>query len=209
VPLSTRDSVLALFVLRDDAQRALTTDELDLLRAVGRQVGVAVENATLYATAEEAAVTAERSRLARELHDSVTQTLFSANLIAGVLPLIWERDPQAGRERLAELHQLTTGALAEMRALLLELRPTALAEADLGTLLTQLADGVGARARIPVSVSVAGEASIPAVVKVGLYRIAQEALNNAAKPSGASQVVIELRAVRRPPGGGKHPTRSF
>ena len=89
---------------------------------------MAVDNARLYEKAEESAAAMERHRLARDLHDAVSQTLFSASLIAEVLPRIYERDPEQGRQRLEELRQLTRGALAEMRMLLLELRPAALAE---------------------------------------------------------------------------------
>jgi len=77
-------------------------------------------------------VATERVRLARELHDSVTQTLFAANIIAGVLPAIWQRNPTAGQRRLEELRGLTQGALAEIRMLLLELRPAQLVETPLG-----------------------------------------------------------------------------
>ncbi|MFO7696498.1 MAG: cache domain-containing protein [Anaerolineae bacterium] len=175
------------------AQDAPVSEETTaLLRAIGQGVGVAAENARLYAEVEREAVVSERNRIARELHDSVTQTLFSANLIAGVLPLLWERDPAVGQQRLAELRELTQGALAEMRMLLLELRPTALNAADLGDLLSQLRDAVAARARLPVSLEISGTARVPAPVRLALYRVAQEALNNAVKHAGASALAITL-----------------
>lgn len=141
----------------------------------------------------ERAAVAERSRLARDLHDAVSQTLFSASLIAEVLPRIWERNQTEGRKRLEEIRQLTRGALAEMRTLLLELRPAALVDAELGDLLHQLGESVTGRARLPVEVAVAGECRlITPEVKVALYRIAQEALNNVAKHSGAGKARVEL-----------------
>ena len=100
----------------------------------------------------ELAASKERQRLARDLHDAVSQTLFSVSLIAEVLPRIYEKDPAAGRERLEELRQLTRGALAEMRMLLLELRPASLAETSLTDLLKQLSEAVIGRARIPTDV---------------------------------------------------------
>ncbi|MHB1318119.1 MAG: sensor histidine kinase [Anaerolineae bacterium] len=163
-----------------------------LLRAIGQGVGVAAENARLYAEVEREAVVSERNRIARELHDSVTQTLFSANLIAGVLPLLWEQNPEAGRTRLAELRELTQGALAEMRMLLLELRPQALEAADLSDLLSQLRAAVSARARVPVALEVTGEGGLPVEVRLALYRVAQEALNNAVRHAGASALVMTL-----------------
>jgi signal transduction histidine kinase len=156
-------------------------------------VGVAVENARLYENAEEVAAAAERNRLARDLHDAVTQTLFSASLIAEVLPRLFERSPAEGERRLEELRQLTRGALAEMRTLLLELRPAALTEAPLGNLLRHIAEATTGRSRIPVAVRMACDCELPADVKIALYRIAQEALNNVAKHSGATQAEVALR----------------
>jgi signal transduction histidine kinase/ligand-binding sensor domain-containing protein len=144
--------------------------------------------------AAKVAVTAERSRLARELHDAVSQTLFSASLIADVLPRIWESNPEEGARRLEEVRQLSRGALAEMRALLLELRPSALVDADVGDLLRQLGEAAAGRARLPVDVSVEGACSeMTPEVKVAIYRIAQEALNNITKHAGATQAAIRLR----------------
>src|SRR5690606_41011295 len=110
----------------------------------------AIENARLYEQASEAAAAAERNRLARELHDAVTQTLFSTSLIAEVLPMLWERNRPEGERRLRELRQLTRGALAEMRTLLLELRPTSLLEADFKELLKQLTEALGGRGLVNI-----------------------------------------------------------
>ena len=139
-------------------------------------------------TAEE-----ERIRLARDLHDAVSQTLFSTSLIAEVLPRLWERNKDEGLQKLEEVRQLTRGALAEMRTLLFELRPAALADAELSDLLRQLSESVIGRARVPITLEVEGTCAIPTDVKIALYRIAQEALNNIAKHSGASRAQISLR----------------
>jgi two-component system nitrate/nitrite sensor histidine kinase NarX len=95
-------------------------------------------------------------------------------------------------QRLEEVRQLTRGALAEMRTLLLELRPAALMEADLGALLRQLAEAINGRARVPVAIHIAGECACQPEVKIALYRIAQEALNNVAKHAGASHAAVHL-----------------
>jgi signal transduction histidine kinase len=142
-------------------------------------------------TREEAAF-AERGRLARDLHDAVTQTLFSASLIADVLPKLWERNPETGRQKLDELRQLTRGALSEMRTLLLELRPDTLVEVDLGDLYRHLTNAFTGRTRIPVALTQEGQSPLPPDVKEVFYRVAQEALNNIAKHAGASQVQIHL-----------------
>ena len=113
-------------------------------------MGIAIENAQLFEKAEAAAIAAERNRLARDLHDAVTQTLFSASMIADVLPIIWDKNPDQGMLRLEELRQLTRGALSEMRTLLVELRPAALVDTDLGDLIGHQVNAFIARTRIPV-----------------------------------------------------------
>jgi nitrate/nitrite-specific signal transduction histidine kinase len=198
VPLSMKERVLGFFVLgmheagikspEDDS----TLEERSLLSSIGKQIGVAMENAHLYEQAEQTAITAERSRLARELHDAVTQTLFSASLIADVTPVIWKRNPDEGLQHLEELRQLTRGALAEMRTLLLEMRPESLKRADLKTLITQLTDAFIGRVRIPVDLQIHGTCDLSQEIKIVFYRVAQEALNNIAKHSGARQVSLHL-----------------
>jgi len=143
--------------------------------------------------AAEAAVAAERSRLARDLHDAVTQLLFSASLIAEALPAIWENDQEEGRELLAEMRRLSRGALAEMRTLLLELRPAALTETGLVDLLRQLAEAAAGRSDLSVTVEADGEPDLPRDVHIALYRIAQEALNNVIKHARAAHATIKLR----------------
>jgi nitrate/nitrite-specific signal transduction histidine kinase len=192
VPLSTKGNILGLFLLAKREPGRLSPEELSLLNSVGQQIGVAMENAHLYEQAEQTAVAGERNRLARELHDAVTQTLFSANLIADVLPRIWKRDPQEGMQNLEELRQLTRGALAEMRTMLLEMRPEALERSDIKSLLTQLADAFIGRVRVPVSLIIQGDCALANDVKIVFYRVAQEALNNVAKHSGARQVDVRL-----------------
>jgi PAS domain S-box-containing protein len=152
------------------------------------------------ALAEKAAheaVTGERTRLARDLHDAVTQTLFSASLIAEVLPDIWDLNQAEGRKRLDELRQLTRGALAEMRTLLVELRPNALTEIPLPDLLRQLCESLIGRARLPIQLNVEGKQKLSPDVQISLYRITQEALNNVVKHAKATQVVVVLRLNER------------
>ncbi len=148
---------------------------------------------TLAQKAAEEAVAGERNRLARDLHDAVTQTLFSASLLAEVLPELFRINHEEGTRRLEELRQLTRGALAEMRTLLVELRPNALTDIPFPDLLRQLAEATIGRARLPVELRVDGTEALPPDVQVALYRIVQEALNNAVKYARASQVTINLR----------------
>jgi signal transduction histidine kinase len=125
----------------------------------------------------------------------VTQTLFSASLIAETLPRSWERDQEKGRRLLQELRQLSRGALAEMRTLLLELRPAALVETSLSDLLRQLGEAASGRGGVPVKVMVEGACALSPDVHIALYRIVQEALNNAVKHARAGQVTVRLRCT--------------
>jgi len=197
VPIKVKNRLFGVFNFGYLAPHTFGDDERRLLIALAQRAALAIENAQLYEQAQFAATIEERQRLARELHDAVTQTLFSSSLIADVLPRIWERNPEEGRRRLEELRQLTRGALAEMRTLLLELRPAALVEVELNDLLRQLGEAFTGRSRIPIQLDLENDVQIPPDVKVGLYRISQEALNNIAKHAGASQVTLEVRCLGR------------
>jgi PAS domain S-box-containing protein len=146
---------------------------------------------------EKAAAAAERERLARDLHDAVTQSLFSVSAIAEALPTIWERDQAKARLGLEELRQLTQGVLAEMRTLLLELRPSALTEQKLDVLVPQLTEAMTGRTRMPITTRVTGDCNLPAEARIALYRIAQEALNNIVKHARASRATVELHCDAR------------
>jgi nitrate/nitrite-specific signal transduction histidine kinase len=203
IPVNAKGTVFGALMLLTRRKPDSSPEQLSSLAALGNQIGMAVDNARLYEHAEESAVAAERNRLARDLHDAVSQTLFSVSLIAEVLPRIYARDPAQGAQRLDELRQLTRGALAEMRALLLELRPAALADAKLPDLLKQLGEAVTGRVRIPVEVATEGSGELPTSVRLAFYRIAQEALNNVAKHSGARKAKVSLAPLVGHPDGAR------
>ncbi len=142
--------------------------------------------------AAQDAVTADRTRLARDLHDAVTQTLFSSSLIAEVLPDLWEMDSNEAKKSTEELRQLTRGALAEMRTLLLELRPATLTQTRLGDLIKQLCEAFIGRSRLPIKLTMEGDCPLPPEVQVAVYRVAQESLNNVFKYARATLVNVNL-----------------
>jgi signal transduction histidine kinase len=142
--------------------------------------------------AADEAVTADRTRLARDLHDAVTQTLFSASLTAEVLPDLWDMDVDEAKRSTEELRQLTRGALAEMRTLLLELRPATLTQTRLNDLIKQLCEAFIGRSRLPITLTIEGERSLPPEVQIAFYRVAQESLNNVFKYARATQVDVNL-----------------
>jgi signal transduction histidine kinase len=200
LPIQIDGQTFGVFNVSFTEPHAFGQDEQRLFLALVQRASLAIENARLYGQAQDLAALEERQRLARDLHDAVTQTLFSTSLIAEVLPRIWEQDPDDGRRRLEQVRHGARSALAEMRTLLLELRPTGLADADLGDLLRQLGEAITGRSRVLVEVDVEGEPDLPPDVHVALYRIAQEALNNAAKHARASQATVCLHCI--PPASG-------
>jgi PAS domain S-box-containing protein len=134
----------------------------------------------------------ERQLLAHDLHDAVNQTLFSASLIADILPRVWEKDQAEARRSLEDLRRLTKGALAEMRALLAELNPSTLDGLDLGDLLRQLGETLYGRINASVAVNITGKFSLPSKVQLVFYRVCQEALENVVRHN-ASEVEINLQ----------------
>ena len=192
VPLRIKDETYGGLMLYYIEPRKFSDEEIELAVMFGDQAVLAIENAGLRAHAERTAIAAERNRIARDLHDSVTQTLFSATLIAEVLPKLVERNGSEGMRRLEELRQLTRGALAEMRTLLLELRPATLIEVSIEELLRQLTEAARGRARIPIDLQVQVTEPLPPDAKVAFYYIAQEALNNVAKHARAGSAYVTL-----------------
>lgn len=145
--------------------------------------------------AAETAVSEERSRIARELHDAVTQTLFSASLMADGLPELWKIDRKKAETQVKDIQLLNRSALAEMRTLLLELRPEVMAKTPMGELLNQLCAAVIGGKGISVTAAVDENFELPVSVKLAFYRIAQESLNNAAKHSEAQQIQVKFTCI--------------
>ena len=192
VPLAVRGRILGTLGVAHPHLNHFTSHHAALALSMADQVAITMVNTELHEQARSLAALQERQRLARNLHDAVNQSLFSAGLIAEVLPRLWDLDPVEARQSLEDLRRLTRGALAEMRELLAELRPSVLTDSSLGDLLRQLAAAFTGRTNVPVSLALAGELALPAKVQVALYRICQEALNNIAKHAGAQRVAIAL-----------------
>ncbi len=199
-PLVSRGQVLGTLFVVTRGRRNFSQQDIELLTSIGGQVGVAVENAQLYEQAQQVAVVEERQRLARELHDSATQSLHSSTLLAEAgQRLAGVGDLERTRHYLVRLGEISQQALKEMRLLVYELRPMALQEVGLVRALQQRLDAVERRAGVDARLVVVGgepeDASVdlPAAVEGAFYRIAQEALNNALKHSQPSSVTVTLR----------------
>ncbi len=193
VPLAVKGRLIGVLSVAYADRNFFTEHHADLALTVANQAAIIMVNTELNKHAQALAVLQERQHLAQNLHDAVNQSLFSAGLIAEVLPRLWERDPVEARRSLEDLRSLTRGAMAEMRALLAELRPSTLTDTDLADLLQLLGNAFTGRTSIPVTVNIAGESALPADVQVAFYRICQEGLNNIAKHAGANHVAIERR----------------
>jgi signal transduction histidine kinase len=180
---------------------AADADLAGVLGAFGNQP--AVEHAQVPSDGQKRLVLQERRRLARELHDSVSQALFSMTLQARAAQLALEQDGidpggPLGR-RIARLRELTEGALAEVRALIFELRPEALQEEGLVAAIRKQAEGLAAREDLVLEVDAPQERiSLPAKVEEQLYRVAQEALGNVVRHAAASRIRIRLQVTDLP-----------
>jgi PAS domain S-box-containing protein len=199
VPLAIKGRMIGVIGVAHVERNYFTAHDADLALTVANQAAITMINAELYEHAQALAALQERQRLARNLHDAINQSLFSAGLIAEVLPRLWEQDPDEGRRSLEDLRRLMRGAQADMRLLLAELRPSALTDAELDDLLRLLGNALSGRTDIPVSVIVTGQETLqeqrtlPPDVQVALYRLCQEGLNNIARHAGASRVDIQLQ----------------
>lgn len=194
-PMRLHGQIVGLLGLGHEEPDQYTASQVNYLEIFAQQAAVAIQNARLYRFARTSAVDEERHRLSRELHDAVTQTLFSANLIAEALPDAWQQSPELGRRGLHDLHQLTRSALAEMRTLLHELRPAALTQKRLADILQPLGDAVMGRAKVDFMFDAVGERKLPPKVQIAFYRIAQEALNNIFKHAAAREVQMSLHSL--------------
>ena len=193
VPMAAKGRFIGVVGVAHTERNYFSVHHAVMALTVANQAAITLINAELYEHAQTLAALQERQRLARNLHDAVNQSLFSAGLIAEVLPRLWEQDPEEGRRSLEDLRRLTRGAQADMRLLLAELVPATLTDAKLEDLLRMLGNALAGRMNIPVSVIVTMEGTLPAVVQEAFYHLCQEGLNNIAKHARASRVDIQLQ----------------
>jgi signal transduction histidine kinase len=181
-----------LGVLASEPLQEYILQQTDLIERMALDLTSLYQDAVLLDQTLALVALDERNRLARELHDSVTQVLFTATLLTEVLPQIWRRDPEQGFQTLDKLRRLTHGALAEMRTMLIELRPSAVINTPLSELLAQLTEAITSRSGVPFQLFIEQIPILPDDVQMNFYRIAQEALNNVVKHAQAMQVSVSL-----------------
>jgi len=192
VPIKGRDGLYGtLAVWGQDGQRP-TPRVITFLYTAADFLGVAIDNIDLYKQVEQTAILEERQRLARDLHDSVSQTLFSATALAETLPMVWGQDPKQGEAYITSLLHLMRSSQAEMRTLLVELRPQALLRTNLDDLIRLLVQGFAGHTQAEVVVDIQGSGTLEAEAQVVFFRTAQESLHNITKYARASRVFIQF-----------------
>lgn len=192
VPIRVGERVLGLLNLESEQVAAFTAEDVEVLHTAADVLAGAIENIRLYHRSQEMAVLEERNRLARELHDSVTQQLFSMTLTAQAMQVHLQKNPQRASAQLKRLQETAAAALAEMRALIFQLRPPALSEHGLVTALQRHIAGLSRREGLRIELRVTGDERLARGTEQGLYRIVQEALNNVIKHAQASNVNVVL-----------------
>ena len=192
VPLVSRSRVLGAINFGYRQGQQPSEDERIFLEAVADQAAVAVENVRLFAEAGDKAALEERQRLARELHDSVSQALYGIALGTKTARTLLKRDPEAVADPLDYVLSLAEAGLAEMRALIFELRPESLKTEGLVAALGKQTTALKARHEIEVEATLCEEPEASLEAKEAAYRIAQEALHNTVKHARANKVEIKM-----------------
>lgn len=193
IPLMAKGRTVGAINLGAHNPRSVAPEELSLLAAIGHQIGVAVENARLYEQAQQLAVVKERNRLARDLHDSVTQALYGVMLYAeAAARQLSSGEAGMTSEHLLEIRGTAQEALREMRLLIFELHPPMLKRDGLVAALQARLEAVEGRVGLKTEFRGGENGRLSLKVEEGLYRIAQEALNNALKHAHASSVTVCL-----------------
>jgi signal transduction histidine kinase len=193
VPIIIKGRTIGVLDVQSDQLNYFNKSDVEIMTALAGQTGIAIENARLYENAKKVAALEERQRLARELHDSVTQSLYGIALYsqAATSQLAAEHYPEVDK-LLSEISETSQEALAEMRLLVYQLRPSVLEKEGLLTALQARLTAVEGRAGLKTSLKANLEARLPLALEEGLYHIAQEALNNTLKHAHAHTVTVLL-----------------
>ena len=192
---STDGQPLGFFSVAYTTEHHFDDSEQRLLAALADRAAVAISNAELYERSQRVASLEERQRLARELHDSVSQALYGIALGARTARTQLDRNPAAAVEPVDYVLSLAEMGMAEMRALIFELRPESLESEGLVAAIRKQSEAVQARHGVQIETALCEEPDVPLPVKEAAYRIAQEALHNVIKHSGASQVRVALTPI--------------
>jgi signal transduction histidine kinase len=195
VPIVARGGIIGAFYLTDKVgAEAFDADDQQVIEMLAAHAAIAIENARLYERSRELSVVEERNRVARELHDSVTQNLFGVVLAADAAATLLDRDPDAARLQLQRVQELARAGMEELRSLIFELRPAALADEGLAATLRKHVGVLGRVHGRPIAFTVAGTPRLGGANDADVMRIAQEAVNNALRHADAQRIEVGLDA---------------
>jgi len=193
VPILSKGKVIAAFYLTDKiGEEQFSEDDQAAIEMLAAHAAIAIENARLFERSRELSVVEERTRLARELHDSVSQTLFSMSLIADAAASLVDRDPAKAKSQLEGLRDMARAAVAEMRSLIFELRPADLDAEGLVATLRKHVDVLRSVHAAEIEFKENGYRALKPVVEREIYRVAQEAVGNALKHANAGRIEVAL-----------------
>lgn len=192
VPIASADEIVGGFYLGNENTWGFTPEHQSLVNLLAPHAAIAINNAHLYEQSRELSVVQERNRLARELHDSVTQTLFSMKLAAESANVLIDDDAAAARAQLVHMQELARQASTEMRSLVFELRPP---ELEIEGLIPTLRKHIEVLRRVhsvDIQIHHRGDRILNPVEEKEVFRIIQEALNNAIRHAHAAEIVVEV-----------------
>jgi signal transduction histidine kinase len=195
VPVVARGEVIAAFYLTDrEGAEDFSSDDQRLIEMLAAHAAVAIENARLAERGRELSIVEERNRLARELHDSVSQKLFGLVLTAEAAATLLERDSSAAADQVARLRELAQEALTELRELIFELRPPSLEQEGLAATLRKQVEMLRRVHGREIELRIAGAADCAPEAEADVLRVAQEALANALRHAGAERIELRMEA---------------
>jgi hypothetical protein len=199
VPIKVKDKVIGALNVSNKQDGNFNPKDVELLTTLASQTAVAIENAQLYSRAQDLGTLKERNRLARDLHDSVFQLLFSLVLNSEVAARQLEQNPQGAKSQVLRVRQIAEQARQELRSLMSELHPFTDDTKGLEDSLKNYIKDIEAfdRDGIEVRLELEDTRELPPSVQETLYRVAQEALNNVVKHSQASLVTVNLKRLPR------------
>jgi signal transduction histidine kinase len=196
VPVVARGRVIGAVYLTDKLEAPAFSDQDErLIGLLAAHAAIAIENARLHERSRELSIVEERNRLARELHDNVTQRLFGVALAVESAGTLLERDAAAAADELERVRELARGAMEELRAVVFELRPASLEAEGLATVLRKHVDVLRRVSGRPIELSVADPPRLSGASAAQVFRIAQEALQNALRHADAEHIEVRLEGA--------------
>ncbi len=193
VPIVSRSGILGAFYLTDrEGAAEFSPEDQGLIELLAPHAAIAIENARLYERSRELTAAEERNRLARDLHDSVVQKLFAVVLAAQSAATLLEREPGDARSQVQRVQELAQDAIQELRSLVFQLRPAAVESEGLAAALRKHVEVLRRVHRRRIDIETSGEPRLRPGLDEEVFRIAQEALQNALRHSGAQRLAVGL-----------------